>query len=117
MYKQLIIYSFRQLVAWNDIGQLFNIDTNPQHNAAECVLVVDSGYSFTHVIPVINGKPFQSTVRRIDVGGKVLTNYLKEMFSIRQLNMMDETYIVNEIKETCCFVSSDFRRDLDICKR
>ncbi|KAF3939602.1 Beta-centractin [Dactylella cylindrospora] len=106
-----------QLIAWNDIGQLFNPGAPPQHNAAECVLVVDSGYSFTHVMPIINGKPYQSAVRRIDVGGKVLTNYLKETFSIRQLNMMDETYIVNEIKESCCFVSPDPKRDLDICKR
>ncbi|EPS36512.1 hypothetical protein H072_9960 [Dactylellina haptotyla CBS 200.50] len=106
-----------QLVVWNDIGQLFNPGTTLQHNAAECVLVVDSGYSFTHVIPVINGKSFQAGIRRIDVGGKVLTNYLKEMFSIRQLNMMDETYIVNEIKESCCYISKDPRRDLDICKR
>ncbi|KAK6357840.1 Actin- protein 6 [Orbilia blumenaviensis] len=105
-----------QLVAWNDIGQLFNPEAPAQHNAAECVLVVDCGYSFTHVIPVINGKPYQAGVRRIDVGGKVLTNYLKEMFSIRQLNMMDETYIVNEIKESCCYVSTDPKRDLDICK-
>ncbi|KAK6341710.1 Actin- protein 6 [Orbilia brochopaga] len=106
-----------QLIAWNDIGQLFNPDAAPQHNAAECVLVVDSGYSFTHVVPVINGKPYQAAIRRIDVGGKVLTNYLKELFSIRQLNMMDETYIVNEIKESCCYVSTDLKRDLDICKR
>ncbi|KAK6532237.1 Actin- protein 6 [Arthrobotrys megalospora] len=106
-----------QLVAWNDIGQLFDPGAPAQHNAAECVLVVDCGYSFTHAIPIINGKPYQAGIRRIDVGGKVLTNYLKETFSIRQLNMMDETYIVNEIKESCCYVSGDPKRDLDICKR
>ncbi|KAK6543287.1 Actin- protein 6 [Orbilia ellipsospora] len=106
-----------QLIAWNDIGQLFESGASPQHNAAECVLVVDSGYSFTTIMPVINGKPFQASIRRIDVGGKVLTNYLKEMFSIRQLNMMDETYIVNEVKESCCYISNDPKSDLEICKR
>ncbi|KAF3908721.1 Actin-1 [Dactylellina cionopaga] len=106
-----------QLIAWNDVGQIFDLEAPPQHNAAECVLVVDSGYSFTHVVPVINGRVFQAGIRRIDVGGKVLTNYLKEMLSVRQLNMMDETHIVSEIKESCCYISNDPRRDLDICKR
>ncbi|EWC44214.1 hypothetical protein DRE_06959 [Drechslerella stenobrocha 248] len=105
-----------QLTSWNDIGRLFDQGAPPQHNAAESVLVVDSGYSFTHIVPVINGKPFQAAIRRIDVGGKVLTNYLKELFSIRQLNMMDETYIVNEIKESCCYVSTNPKQDLDTCK-
>lgn len=35
------------------------------------------------------------------------------MVSIRHYNMVDETYIVNEIKESACFVSLDFKRDLE----
>jgi len=42
-----------------------------------------------------------------------LTNYLKEQLSIRAFYAMDETYVVNEIKETTCFISDDFRRDLE----
>ena len=30
--------------------------------------------------------------------------------------MMDQTHVVNEAKEKCCFVSDNFARDLDICK-
>lgn len=54
--------------------------------------------------------------RRIDVGGKLLTNHLKELASFRQWNMMDETYIINDIKETCCYVSSDYKEDLEVCR-
>ena len=79
-------------------------------------MVVDSGHSFTHVIPTIRGKVYHPAVRRLDVGGKFLTNYFKEMVSIRHYNMMDETHVVNEIKEAVCFVSTDFNSDLEKCK-
>ena len=53
---------------------------------------------------------------RIDVGGKLLTNHLKELVSFRQWNMMDETYVMNKVKEECCYVSLDFKRDIEICR-
>jgi len=49
---------------------------------------------------------------RIDVGGKLLTNQLKSVISYRQLVVMNETYIINEIKENVCFVSLDFQEDM-----
>jgi actin-related protein 6 len=55
-------------------------------------------------------------IRRINVGGKLLTNQLKEIVSFRYWDMMDETYLMNEVKETCYYVSQDLTRDLDICK-
>ena len=30
--------------------------------------------------------------------------------------MMDETYLINKVKETCCFVSQNFSADLDKIK-
>ncbi|KAI8056653.1 actin-like protein ARP6 [Syncephalis plumigaleata] len=81
----------------------------------DCVLVVDIGYSSTQAIPFLRGQMIHSAIRRLNVGGKFLTNHLKEMISFRQWNMMDETYLVNQIKETCCFVSSDLYKDLRIC--
>lgn len=32
---------------------------------------------------------------------------------MRQYNMVDETYIMNEVKETVCFVSNDFTGDME----
>ncbi|XP_065194125.1 actin-related protein 6-like [Sycon ciliatum] len=84
--------------------------------ATLCSLVVDVGHSFTHVLPFIQGKVISSAVLRIDVGGKVLTNYLKDVTSYRQLNVMDETYVVNQMKEDCCFVSQDLVQDMGIAK-
>ncbi|KAH8914838.1 actin-domain-containing protein [Atractiella rhizophila] len=74
----------------------------------ECALVIDAGYSFTHIVPVVQGRVVGRGVRRIDVGGKLLTNHLKELVSFRQWYMMDQTYVMNVVKERCCFVALDF---------
>uniref|UniRef100_A0A1I8AQ45 Actin-related protein 6 n=1 Tax=Steinernema glaseri TaxID=37863 RepID=A0A1I8AQ45_9BILA len=88
-----------------------NLETRDFRNDF-CSLVVDSGYSFTHVVPVLNGSILQSGVKRINVGGKQLTNQLKEWISYRQMNMLEETYLINECKEKCCFVASDFEAEM-----
>lgn len=104
------------LNAYNDIVQIFG-DPSPWPEKAtlpaECVLVIDSGYSHTTITPIVHGRPIQQAIRRLDVGGKFLTNYLKELVSIRHYNMVDETHLMNEVKETVCFVSENFKRDLE----
>lgn len=79
----------------------------------ECLLVIDSGYSHTIVTPIFNGRPLHRAIRRLDFGGKHLTNLLKEMISVRHFDLHQDTKIVNDIKEDVCFVSADFRRDLE----
>jgi Actin len=51
--------------------------------APACGVVVDAGFSFTHVLPVFDGRLVTAGVRRINLGGKALTNYLKELVSYR----------------------------------
>lgn len=63
--------------------------------------------------PVYKGHALQRGIRRLDLGGKHLTNYLKEIVSMRQYNMVDESYIMNEVKEAVCYVSNDFAGDLE----
>lgn len=79
-------------------------------------LVVDTGYSFTHIVPVVNGKILKKGIKRINVGGKLLTNHLKEILSYRQLHVLDETYVINQVKEDTCYVSDDFYRDMNISR-
>ena len=63
--------------------------------------------------PVYQGRPIQQAIRRLDLGGKFLTNYLKEMMSIRQMDVRDETYLINQMKEDVCYVSKIFKDDLE----
>jgi len=82
-----------------------------------CALVVDSGFSFTHAVPFFDEKIINFAIKRLDIGGKGLTNYLKEVISYRQWNMMEETYLVNIIKERLCYVSLNFMNDLETSKK
>lgn len=101
------------LCLYNELGGLFGDKIG---SIPDCTLVVDSGYSFTHIVPFMKGKLVAKGIRRLNVGGKLLTNQLKEVVSFRSYDMMEETYIINDVKEKCCFVSQDVYKDLDICK-
>jgi actin-related protein 6 len=82
----------------------------------ECLLIIDTSYSDTTILPLYSGQLIQSALRRLTVGGKLLTNYLKELSSLRHYNMMEETYLLNEIKEAVTFVApstQQFSQDLE----
>mmetsp|Transcript_27342 Transcript_27342/g.48346 ORF Transcript_27342/g.48346 Transcript_27342/m.48346 type:complete len:300 (-) Transcript_27342:172-1071(-) len=79
-------------------------------------VVVDVGYSFTSVVPFVDDTPVNFAIKRLNVGGKLLTNYLKEIVSYRAFSMMDETHLVNHIKEKVCTTSLDFKSDLVLSK-
>ncbi|KAL8627585.1 hypothetical protein Q9189_006707 [Teloschistes chrysophthalmus] len=104
------------LNAYHDIQHLFGSpprETQTPASPAECLLVIDSGFSHSVITPLYKGRPIQQAIRRLDVGGKLLTNYLKELLSIRHYNLINEEHLVNEAKEKVCFVSYDFRNDLE----
>ncbi|CDH52255.1 arp6 actin-related protein 6 homolog [Lichtheimia corymbifera JMRC:FSU:9682] len=103
-----------QLCIYNDISSIFG---DRPGSIPDCALVVDSGFSFTHIVPFWKGKPVRRAIRRINVGGKLLTNQLKETVSFRYYDMMEETHIINQVKEECCYVSLDVYKDLDTCRQ
>ena len=104
----------RRPAAWFS-GYMFEQEVQRGERKAlhgSCCTVVDSGFSFTHIFPFVDGKCVKSGVKRVNVGGKLLTNYLKEVISYRQWNMMDEYKLMDQVKEDLCFVSKDFQKDL-----
>lgn len=115
----LILGAGPTLNAYNDLHPLFEGASyvKPANAFAdlplECVLVIDSGYSHTTITPLFNGRPLHRAIRRLDFGGKHLTNLLKEIISVRHFDLHQDFKIVNDIKEDVCFVSADFRQDLE----
>ncbi|KAK4119520.1 Actin/actin-like protein [Parathielavia appendiculata] len=104
------------LNAYQDIQAIFHTPRAPDTSIdvpAEILLVVDSGYSHTTVTPVVQGRPLHPAIRRLDVGGKLMTNYLARLLSVRHFDMRNEPFIVNEMKEAVCYVSLDFKGDLE----
>jgi hypothetical protein len=49
----------------------------------QLIVYACTGYSFTHFVPVADKVPVYSAVKRLNVGGKLLTNFLKETVSYR----------------------------------
>ncbi|KAJ1468314.1 hypothetical protein T484DRAFT_1644352, partial [Baffinella frigidus] len=50
-------------------------------------ILFDSGFSFSHVVPFYEGKIVYRACKRIDLGGKALTNLLKENLSTRSYSV------------------------------
>lgn len=98
----------RRPAAW---FSAYEFSSNPPPNISfpSSCLVVDSGFSFSHIMPFIQLKCVKPACKRVNIGGKLLTNYLKEIVSFRQFNMMDEFRLMNQIKESMCFVSPDIQ--------
>lgn len=67
-------------------------------------LVIDSGFNCTWVVPIIKGVPYYKAIKKLDIGGRFLTGLLKESISFRHYNVMEETILVNNIKEQCTFM-------------
>ena len=67
-------------------------------------LVIDSGFNCTWVVPIVKGIPYYKAIKKLDIGGRFLNGFLKETLSFRHYNVMDETILVNNIKEKCCLL-------------
>lgn len=81
----------------------------------ECCLIVDAGHSHTTVTPLYHGRTLHSACRRLEIGGKTLTNHLRNQLS-RTTDMSREDWISQEIKEDVCYIvrdSSDFGSTLE----
>jgi len=88
-----------------------------QHPTYNCCTIVDSGFSFSHILPFVDGRCKKTAVKRVNVGGKLLTNHLKGLLSLRQYDMADEFYLVDQVKELTCYVSTHFVDELSRCTK
>ncbi|CAI6340155.1 unnamed protein product [Periconia digitata] len=112
---EIVFEQFEFAAYHRSIGPVFNAYHPFEPNSLfslpqECLLLIDTSYSDTTVLPVYNGQLIQAAVRRLTVGGKLLTNYLKELSSLRHYNMMEETYLLNEIKEAVSFIVPSYQQ-------
>lgn len=68
-------YNFSALMPTNS-GSILALQENRTAS-----LVIDSSHSGTYIYPTINGSIINEGVRRLDVGGKLITKYLAKMIS------------------------------------
>jgi len=72
-------------------------------------VVVDSGDGVTHIVPVYEGFALPQSIRRLDVAGRHLTEYLIKLLLLRgyTFNRTADFEVVREIKEKVCYVGYD----------
>eukprot|EP01097_Dermamoeba_algensis_P002022 TRINITY_DN1803_c0_g1_i1.p1 TRINITY_DN1803_c0_g1~~TRINITY_DN1803_c0_g1_i1.p1 ORF type:complete len:390 (+),score=112.63 TRINITY_DN1803_c0_g1_i1:117-1286(+) len=74
-------------------------------------VVVDSGDGVTHVVPVYDGFQLPHLVRRLDVAGRAVTDYLIKLLLLRgyAFNRTADHETVRQIKEKLCYVAHDIQ--------
>ena len=79
----------------------------------ESGVVLDSGDGVTHVIPIAKNFLLQHQIKRLDIAGRHITNYLTRLMQIKgyAFNSTADFEIVRELKEKYCFVSCDIESD------
>ena len=72
-------------------------------------VVVDSGDGVTHVVPVYEGFALANHIKRLDVAGRHLTEYLIKLLQLRgyTFNRSADFETVRELKEKVCYVGYD----------
>ena len=79
----------------------------------ETGVVLDSGDGVTHVIPIFSNYLLTHQIKRLDIAGRHITNYLTRLLQMKgyAFNSTADFETVREIKEKYCFVSCDINSD------
>ena len=99
-----------------DIGY-FNIEPQAKMTlyaeGEETGVVLDSGDGVTHVIPIFQNYLITHQIKRLDIAGRHITNYLTRLLQMKgyAFNSTADFETVREIKEKYCFVSCDINSD------
>nr|XP_043618086.1 actin-related protein 5 [Erigeron canadensis] len=73
-------------------------------------IAICSGFNTSHVIPFINGEPFYEACCRTNVGGYHVTNYLKQLLSLKYPHHMARLTWekVEDLKMEHCYIAPDY---------
>jgi actin-related protein 2 len=76
-------------------------------------VVVDTGDGVTHVVPVYDGYVPQNLIRRLDVAGRHITQYMIKLLMLRgyAFNRTADFETVRQIKEKFCYVADDLTKE------
>ncbi|KAI8361183.1 actin 3 [Mortierella sp. GBAus27b] len=76
-------------------------------------IVLDSGLDITQAVPIYEGYAIPSAIRRLDFGGRALTDLLQQSIFECHLLRLKHVRTVRDIKEKHCYVAQDYQLELD----
>ncbi|KAG1339243.1 actin-related protein 5-like [Cocos nucifera] len=102
------------------IDAAFSYKFNQQHGiCTEDGLAVCAGVTTSHVIPFVKGEPFLEACCRTNIGGYHVTDYLKQLLSLKYpYHMSSITWEkAEELKMEHCYVALDYASELQIFQK
>ena len=83
-------------------------------------LVISSGEGVTHTVPIYEGYAFPDAIKKLDIGGRQITDYLQKLL-VDTMDNKDHFLwanfdIINTMKEKLCYVALDYDADMEKAK-
>ncbi|ORC87302.1 actin 2 [Trypanosoma theileri] len=79
-------------------------------------LVLDSGDGVTHVVPIVEGHAVTPAVRRLELAGREVTEWMMELLSDelqRPFTTSADREVARMVKERLCYVAQSFEEELE----
>ncbi|KAH6827235.1 actin-related protein 5 [Perilla frutescens var. hirtella] len=82
-------------------------------------LAICSGFNTSHVIPFLNGEPVYEASCRTNVGGYHVTDYLKQLVSLKYPHHMSHLTWekVEDLKMEHCYIAQDYASEVRLFQR
>merc|ERR1711937_1133720 len=82
-------------------------------------LVTDSGDGVTHTVPVFEGFQLPHAVEKMEIAGRVLTEYLQKLLleAGHSFTSAAELQIVRDMKEKLCYVAQNYEEENECAKK
>ncbi|KAI5670650.1 hypothetical protein M9H77_11014 [Catharanthus roseus] len=82
-------------------------------------LAICSGFMTSHAIPIINGEPVYEACCRTNVGGYHVTDYLKQLLSLKYPHHMPKLTWekVEDLKMEHCYIAPDYASEVRIFQK
>lgn len=110
--SELLFECYQVPSVFYGIDSLFSFNFNDSIKST--ALIISIGYSATHVVPFIDGRHVTEKMRRINVGGFHILNYMHRLLQLKYPMHVNNITLsrIEELLQEHCRISYDYTDDL-----